>query len=90
MIVHIQPVDGHPPRDLREDFGDDVLVRLVTADVGGHGEPEDTGFGQLAQVVGCMRRSRSVSGARARNRSTSALTCASTPSAVRGAGDGRL
>jgi hypothetical protein len=40
------------PRDLRKDFGDDVFVRLVAAYVGGHGEPEDPGFGQVTQVAG--------------------------------------
>ena len=42
---------GATPRDLRQDFGDDVFVRLVAADVRGHREPEDPGFGQVAQVV---------------------------------------
>jgi hypothetical protein len=40
------------PGDLREDFGDDVVVRLVAADVSWHRQPEDPGFGQFTQVVG--------------------------------------
>jgi hypothetical protein len=40
------------PGDLRQDFGDDVLVRLVAPDIGGHREPEDPGVGQLTKVVG--------------------------------------